>query len=176
MTHPNTLAAGWTDERVERLTKLWLDGLSASQIAKQLRGVTRNAVIGKVNRLGLEGREAPYKPGAPARPKRAPPVRRLRVAGNGAVFAVADAQAPTVVIPFREEPPGIRTILTIAGHGECRWPIGSIDDGSFTFCGQSTPDGKAYCASHHARGHQPSAPRKVSTDPFVTPVRARFGS
>jgi len=40
----------WTDERVEVLKKLWSDGLSASQIAKQLGGVTRNAVIGKVHR------------------------------------------------------------------------------------------------------------------------------
>ena len=47
---------GWTDERVALLKKLWLEGLSASQIAKQLGGVTRNAVIGKVHRLGLSGR------------------------------------------------------------------------------------------------------------------------
>ena len=53
---------GWTDERVEVLKKLWLDGLSASQIAKQLGGVTRNAVIGKVHRLGLSGRAAPSQP------------------------------------------------------------------------------------------------------------------
>ena len=46
----------WTDERVERLSKLWADGLSASQIAAELGNVTRNAVIGKVHRLGLSGR------------------------------------------------------------------------------------------------------------------------
>ena len=56
---------GWTDERVELLKKLWLDGLSASQIAKQLGGVTRNAVIGKVHRLGLSGRAAPSQPARP---------------------------------------------------------------------------------------------------------------
>ena len=44
---------GWTDERVELLKKLWADGLSASQIAAELGGITRNAVIGKVHRLGL---------------------------------------------------------------------------------------------------------------------------
>ena len=43
----------WTDERVSRLAKLWADGLSASQIAAELGGMTRNAVIGKVHRLGL---------------------------------------------------------------------------------------------------------------------------
>ena len=46
----------WTDERVELLKKLWQDGLSASQIAGELGGITRNAVIGKVHRLGLAGR------------------------------------------------------------------------------------------------------------------------
>ena len=46
----------WTDERVELLKKLWADGLSASQIAGELGGITRNAVIGKVHRLGLSGR------------------------------------------------------------------------------------------------------------------------
>ena len=56
---------GWTDERVEVLKRLWLDGLSASQIAKQRGGVTRNAVIGKVHRLGLSGRAAPSHPSRP---------------------------------------------------------------------------------------------------------------
>ena len=46
----------WTDERVEILTKMWAEGNSASQIAKELGGVTRNAVIGKVHRLGLSNR------------------------------------------------------------------------------------------------------------------------
>src|SRR5579862_8446583 len=58
-------AMGWTEERVEILKKLWLDGLSASQIAKQLGGATRNAVIGKVHRLGLSGRAAPSHPSRP---------------------------------------------------------------------------------------------------------------
>ena len=48
----------WTDERVEMLKKLWADGLSASQIAAKLGGVSRNAVIGKVHRLGLSNRVA----------------------------------------------------------------------------------------------------------------------
>ena len=67
---------GWTEDRVEVLKKLWLDGFSASQIAKQLGGgLTRNAVIGKVHRLGLSGRASPsqpqrpvFKPTRPGRP------------------------------------------------------------------------------------------------------------
>ena len=58
----------WTPERVERLTKLWNEGYSAADIAKELGGVTRNAVIGRVHRLGLSGRATPTK--KVRRPKR----------------------------------------------------------------------------------------------------------
>src|SRR5947209_17519794 len=59
----------WTDERVERLKKLWADGLSASQIAGELGGITRNAVIGKVHRLGLSRRAKSPSSAAP-RPRK----------------------------------------------------------------------------------------------------------
>ena len=70
----------WTDERVELLKKMWNEGHSASQIAKELGGVTRNAVIGKVHRLGLSNRNGPEtdatadaKPKAAAEPPKAAP-------------------------------------------------------------------------------------------------------
>ena len=78
---------GWTDERVETLKKLWLDGLSASQIAKSLGGVTRNAVIGKVHRLGLSGRATPSQPARTtfkARQAQAVHLADHRVAGDPA--------------------------------------------------------------------------------------------
>jgi GcrA cell cycle regulator len=53
----------WTEERIERLKKMWHDGSTASQIADELGGVSRNAVIGKAHRLGLEARPSPVKPG-----------------------------------------------------------------------------------------------------------------
>ncbi len=67
----------WTDERVETLKRMWTEGASASQIAKELGGVTRNAVIGKVHRLGLSNRgdEAPAAEAAPAAAAPAAPVR-----------------------------------------------------------------------------------------------------
>jgi GcrA cell cycle regulator len=78
----------WTDERVELLKKMWSEGQSASQIAKELGGVTRNAVIGKVHRLGLSNRagstpaptKAEPKPAAPAaaKPKPAPEAEAKR--------------------------------------------------------------------------------------------------
>ena len=98
-------AMGWTDERVEILKKLWLDGLSASQIAKQLGGVTRNAVIGKVHRLGLSGRAAPSHPSRPAfkapRPPRpmTMPAPRPRAAEPRAHHAPAVRPQPFVELP-----------------------------------------------------------------------------
>ncbi len=76
----------WTDERVELLKKMWTEGQSASQIAKELGGVTRNAVIGKVHRLGLSNRvegaaAAPAPAAAPAavsKPAAPEPVSRER--------------------------------------------------------------------------------------------------
>jgi len=70
MSYPST----WTDARIEILTALWRKGASASAIARELGGVTRNAVIGKVYRLGLSGRATPALPGS--RRARAPKAER----------------------------------------------------------------------------------------------------
>ena len=53
----------WTDERIDRLKAMWAEGSTASQIAEDLGGVSRNAVIGKAHRLGLESRPSPVKRG-----------------------------------------------------------------------------------------------------------------
>src|SRR3954454_18828532 len=85
----------WTDERIERLTILWTQGMTASQIADELGGVSRNAVIGKAHRLGLQSRPSPVKPNEenedsvapaaaePARPAPAPPAAAARARGGG---------------------------------------------------------------------------------------------
>jgi GcrA cell cycle regulator len=64
----------WTDERIDRLKELWTQGMTASQIADELGGVSRNAVIGKAHRLGLQSRPSPVKPneGAPGEVQPAP--------------------------------------------------------------------------------------------------------
>jgi GcrA cell cycle regulator len=62
----------WTDERIERLKELWSNGMTASQIADELGGVSRNAVIGKAHRLGLQSRPSPVKPNEPAPAKAKP--------------------------------------------------------------------------------------------------------
>jgi GcrA cell cycle regulator len=142
----------WTDDRVETLKKLWLDGLSASQIAKQLGGVTRNAVIGKVHRLGLSGRATPSQPQRPVfraprppRPATPPPPRRIEA---------AQPAAPSLPsMPSMPEEPGSATVLTLGAH-MCKWPIGDPSSDSFTFCGRRIGDG-SYCVEHARVAYQP---------------------
>ena len=62
----------WTDERIERLKEMWSRGMTASQIADELGAVSRNAVIGKAHRLGLQSRPSPVKPNEPDAPAAAP--------------------------------------------------------------------------------------------------------
>jgi GcrA cell cycle regulator len=152
---------GWTDERVELLKKLWQDGLSASQIAKQLGGVTRNAVIGKVHRLGLSGRAAPSKPARtvfkaprPARPVAAAPSAPRRIAEP---VAVAAQPAP---VRYIEEAPGTATVLTLGAH-MCKWPIGDPALDNFTFCGRRSGEGP-YCHEHNQLAYQPAQAKKKS--------------
>jgi len=154
---------GWTDERVELLKKLWQDGLSASQIAKQLGGVTRNAVIGKVHRLGLSGRAAPSKPARPAfkAPRQARPVTAAPSAPRRIAEPVA-AQAAPAPTPVRyvEEAPGSATVLTLGAH-MCKWPIGDPASEGFTFCGRRASDGP-YCGEHARVAYQPAQTKKKS--------------
>mgnify|MGYP000876625713 CR=1 FL=1 len=85
----------WTDERIELLRKLWTDGLSASQIAGELGQVTRNAVIGKVHRLGLAGR-AKVSTSSVARPVRKAPVHRVGGGGMGGNIGGSSVARPVM--------------------------------------------------------------------------------
>jgi GcrA cell cycle regulator len=150
---------GWTDERVVVLKKLWLDGLSASQIAKQLGGgVTRNAVIGKVHRLGLSGRAAPSQPQRPAAFKPARPSRPAVPASTLAPQPLAARRPepqPPQVVRYREEAPGSATVLTL-GAKMCKWPIGDPATSGFTFCGKDCNGEGPYCFDHAEVAYQPA--------------------
>ena len=69
---------GWTDERIEQLKQMWQAGMTASQIAEALGGVSRNAVIGKAHRLGLQSRPSPVRPNEPAPKGKAKPSARAQ--------------------------------------------------------------------------------------------------
>jgi GcrA cell cycle regulator len=151
---------GWTDERVENLKKLWQDGLSASQIAKQLGGVTRNAVIGKVHRLGLSGRAAPSKPARPVfkAPRPARPAMSQPAAPRRIAEPAAHAEPMPSPVRYVDEAPGSATVLTLGAH-MCKWPIGDPSSDGFTFCGRRQSEGP-YCVEHARVAYQPVQQKK----------------
>ena len=151
----------WTEDRVEELKKLWAEGHSASQIAKQLGGVTRNAVIGKVHRLGLSGRATPSRPVKRpprlARPKPAP-ARVVKEApattGNDAATTPAVRSTAPSLPPLKLESGETPNVLNIR-DSMCKWPIGDPADKNFAFCGRQSASGP-YCAEHAKVAFQPA--------------------
>src|SRR3954469_1458298 len=98
----------WTEERIERLKKMWHDGATASQIADELGGVSRNAVIGKAHRLGLEQRPSPVKPGEEKehkKPAAASVAKPAAKAEAPAPRAAGPAAAPSGPAPTPQRPP-----------------------------------------------------------------------
>ncbi|GJD56407.1 GcrA family cell cycle regulator [Methylobacterium dankookense] len=163
----------WTDERVALLRRLWEDGQSASKIAAQLGGVTRNAVIGKVHRLGLGGRAKAAEDGQPL--ARTQPAQEIEAA-----IAVVEAEAPEPVaivthrpapdFPIPASPPApaepvalaVSQRVTIMDLREsmCRWPLGDPTTPEFRFCGARSITGLPYCTHHAEIAYQPAAERK----------------
>jgi len=99
----------WTDERVDKLKELWGDGMSASQIAKILGGVTRNAVIGKVHRLGLSNRGTasggqPASNEAKPAPKTAKPSRPAKAATEPKDTAIVPEEIKPAPVMVRTQP------------------------------------------------------------------------
>ena len=156
----------WTDERVETLKKLWAEGHSASQIAAELGGVTRNAVIGKVHRLGLAGRAKspssaaprPRKPRAPSHLMRVP---RTSMRGNTALAHAYDLDIePEPELVDNVIPLGQRRSLLELTEETCRWPIGDPGTPDFFFCGGPTITSLPYCAYHSRVAYQPANLRR----------------
>lgn len=162
----------WTPERVETLKKLWVQGLSASQVAQALGQVTRNAVIAKIHRLGLATRERA------AAPKLAPrPMAEVMTRAPRTVLVKAGPSAETkrgpyeqrvvqaaIAVVLKAEPEPVKrgelaptaTIFNLTAHA-CRWPIGNPSADDFGFCGRPKARG-SYCDAHakRASGRPPS--------------------
>ena len=161
----------WTDERVEQLKKLWAEGLSASQIAAQIGGVSRNAVIGKVHRLNLPGRA---KSGAARRPRN----KRVNTASNRTAFNNPRSASPShrnsaihssastatalkaeaytdpdiIMRPVEDVVVPISKKLSLVELNEqtCKWPVGDPMSEDFYFCGNEADETTPYC-SYHAK-------------------------
>ncbi|WP_367716200.1 GcrA family cell cycle regulator [Nitratireductor sp. GISD-1A_MAKvit] len=168
----------WTDERVETLKKLWAEGLSASQIAAQLGGVSRNAVIGKVHRLKLSSRgratstRTRQKKAAPAAPSstttRRPRTTRPTTVSVGATALQAqfdeEPVAQTYMRPVENVVVPISRKLELVQLTEttCKWPNGDPLSEDFSFCGNETGENGPYCGYHSRLAYQPASERRRS--------------
>jgi len=169
----------WTDEKVEQLKLHWMEGKTASQIASLLgHGVSRNAVIGKVHRLGLAGRaKSPNSGGArPRRTAQSPNAHRAaaprmsqaapRLTRGATALAIApealsetDPQVcESVVVPM-----SLRVTIVELKEAMCRWPLGDPATSEFRYCGSLAASGP-YCAYHGGLAYQPAQERRRERD------------
>ena len=180
----------WTDERVEVLKKLWIEGKSASFIAKKLGGVTRNAVIGKVHRLGLSNRtsgtlgKSKNKEKLPLKDKQE--IKKTKDEVNKKIDLAKTLTKPiprpkliiTAGQPLPPQPSAneispealanVKEVektakkLTVMELTErtCKWPVGDPATEDFWFCGLPTQPGKPYCEAHVGVAFQPMSTRR----------------
>jgi GcrA cell cycle regulator len=151
--------ATWTAERVEQLRHCVVTGLTCSEIAAEI-GVSRNAVIGKIHRLGLSsGRPAG------ARAQGCPPrVRRPRAPTQGqmlrlAYAQMADGSAP-IMLDANVDSAHPCSLADLAER-KCRWPLGDPVKSDFAFCGNEAVTGFAYCVGHARMAYRSAERRRA---------------
>ena len=134
----------WDDNNVAKLRDLWDQGLPTAQIGKLL-GFTKNAVVGKAHRIGLERRPSPIRRTAvkPDRKKaRSPVMPKLNFESTKESEIVS--KEPAVFQPV------VKNIFTAAPKRGCEWPEGHPDESDFRFCGKDRFEDKPYCLDHCA--------------------------
>nr|WP_310522224.1 GcrA family cell cycle regulator [Polymorphobacter sp.] len=157
----------WTDERIAQLKAGWEGGMTASQIAEQLgEGVTRNAVIGKAHRLGLEARPSPVKAGedTAATPAPAPSPISATPSSSPPPAAATPIASTAAARPLAKKPvrsgKAAKTTLLDLNEKICKWPIGHPGDADFHFCGKPSQAGFPYCTEHCLLAYQAQLPRR----------------
>ncbi len=161
--------ATWSSERIELLKRCFHDGLSCSQIAREM-GVTRNAVIGKMNRLRLSrprpviaarveqeraAGSARAKTPRAWRPKRSP----LNVLTQHELLKAAFPEPRVEDIPIYN---GCGCSLLELGQEKCRWPISTPGAKDFCFCGSEPVKGLPYCPGHARIAYRPAGRARSS--------------
>ena len=134
----------WDDNNVAKLRDLWDQGLPTAQIGKLL-GFTKNAVVGKAHRIGLERRPSPIRRTAvkPDRKKaRSPVMPKLNFESTKEPESVSTE--PTIFQPV------VKNLLNTVPKRGCEWPEGHPDEADFKFCGKDRFEDKPYCLDHCA--------------------------
>jgi GcrA cell cycle regulator len=158
----STIQQGWTSERVELLKKFFDAGLSCSQIACEI-GTTRNAVIGKMHRLGLSRPKNLFaeriKPRRMPRDTWRPKALRAKFPGLS-ISAQRDALRaayPRSAGDAAVDSPHKCSLLELR-PAQCRWPISEPGAQDFAFCGNPSLDGFSYCSGHARLAYRPRRP------------------
>ena len=135
----------WDDNNVSKLRELWDQGLPTAQIGKLL-GFTKNAVVGKAHRIGLERRPSPIRRTAvkPDRKKaRSPIIPKLN-------FEVKKDEVKENPVHQQTFKPLVKNLFTKSVKRGCEWPEGHPDESDFKFCGKERFEDKPYCIDHCA--------------------------
>ena len=149
----------WTDERIESLKTMWEQGQTASQIAEALGGVSRNAVIGKAHRLGLQARPSPVR--AEERGDTPAPIATPEAASASPPPRAAPIRKPVRAVAAK---PAKTTLLDLS-EKVCKWPIGHPGEPDFHFCGKPSATGFPYCGEHCLIAYQAQQPRRDRSRP-----------
>ena len=146
----------WTNEKVEKLKKLWSKGHTASQIAEMLGETTRNAVIGKAHRLDLEAR-------APSKQSATPKSRDNRQIKRTAAPTSRKAKFQSILLDKNFEPENPKSLEDLT-ESTCKWPVGHPNEEKFYFCGRK-PEGEfPYCKLHVLYAFQPKGSKEEVLD------------
>jgi GcrA cell cycle regulator len=152
-TSPNANGAFWTPERITELKTLWLDGKSAREISAEFGGaVSRNAVIGKLNRLGLSDKSRGDAVRAHVSRKTARRQQRARRAARPIAAVWQPNKSKAEDVPYREPPPDVPVEKRVKHNDleahHCRWPCGDPKEADFGFCGSQKAPGVSFCKHH----------------------------
>lgn len=150
----------WNEQKIQKLRDMWGNGFSASEIAKQLGGLSRNAVIGKAHRLQLSGRSTSGRNGDESAPTRVAPASRTKSAGKRVMLRAL----PSMPVPSMAARPVAVKRTTESLHSavpplktterQCRWPFGDPRSNDFKFCGCGAVEGLPYCPDHAKVAYQ----------------------
>jgi GcrA cell cycle regulator len=155
----------WNEENTAKAMKLWTDGKSASDIAREMGGISRNAIIGKMHRMGITERgPAAEKPSVP-RVERPAPVRQVNKFNSLPRLlpkpAAAPLPAPVVhAVPHAGAPDVERLKLYQLKDNQCRWPV-SGEKEHMLFCAGSTAPVDVYCKYHARLAYSPRVDRTI---------------
>lgn len=136
----------WTEEMVEQLRQMWMQGLTANEIAKKLN-VSKNSIVGKVHRLCLKARPSPIKKKESEETEKASAEIVAEVSEKISKVATTEVKTVAKTAPNKECNSGNLKLVQLDSH-TCRWPLGDPRDEDFCFCGKKVKTGQTYCDEH----------------------------